>query len=110
MGGVNYHVYPINPHTEYDPLGLQKVSRAAKRTGIDRAAIFDSKIPQKELDKITSNSISKNKDQAKFWDDFKDFINPSSQPKKRSNEALICLEQKNTSTGQIINHEEYLKG
>ena len=46
-GGVNRYVYPFSPQTEYDPFGLQKVSKTNQRTGTRQAAIFDSKIPDK---------------------------------------------------------------
>ena len=109
-GGVNGYVYPINPQADYDPWGLQKVSVQARRTGTRQPAIFDSKMPDAKLNEATSNSIKTNKDQASVWDNLNDLINPNNHQRKRIDEALVCKKQKNTSTGEIVSHEGYLKG
>ena len=109
-GGVNGYVYPVNPQANYDPWGLQKVSVQARRTGTRQSAIFDSKVPDAELSKATANSISTSKDQAGFWDNFKDFINPNNEQKKRINDSLMCVAQENKNTGAKIDYEGYLRG
>ena len=106
-GGVNSFVYPINPTVEYDPLGLQKVSRTSTRTGTRQPALFDHKVPQRELDKQTAGAISKNQDQHSIWDNINDAINPKNQGRKRMDEALVCLEQTNKETGEVLNYEDY---
>ena len=96
--------------TSYDPLGLVKTTRTQQLSGTKQARIFDREIPQKELDKATSGALSKDQREHNFWDELKDLANPNNGSKKRTNEALMCMEQKNTKTNQTLNHEGYFKG
>ena len=57
-GGDNFYLYPGDPLLEFDAMGLQKVSTGRSRTGMRQPAVFDSKMPQKDLDKETADSIA----------------------------------------------------
>ena len=57
-GGDNFYLYPGDPLLEFDAMGLQKVSTGRSRTGMRQPAVFDSKMPQKDLDKETADFIA----------------------------------------------------
>ena len=57
-GGDNFYLYPGDPLLEFDAMGLQKVSMGRSRTGMRQPAVFDSKMPQKDLDKETAGSLA----------------------------------------------------
>ncbi len=57
LGGMNSYLYSGNPNYWFDPMGLQKVSSARGRSGLRQPALFDSKVPQGELDRQTMGFV-----------------------------------------------------
>ncbi len=57
LGGRNPYLYSGNPNYWFDPMGLQKVSSTRGRSGLRQPALFDSKVPQGELDSQTMGFV-----------------------------------------------------